>query len=191
MVSSGWTGGPGLTTFYFAAASLGAEGQPEAVEAAARVQAWGNLVDAVVTPTVTMNVQSAVDQLDPVTGNLVGGFTVPALAGISGSGGANSAPQGITTLGQFITGVVINGRRVRGRVFNPPPGTTQFQGNGNLAASAITDNNLALARLGVTVLTPLTHVVWHRPVGGSGGAQVAVSGYSTWGKGAVIRSRRD
>jgi hypothetical protein len=191
MTSSGWTGGPGLSTFYFAAASLGAEGQPEATEAAARVQAYITSVRTVVAAGVLMNVQQQVDQIDPATGNLVGGFTTPLGSGQTGSGSASFAPTGSAVLGQLLTAVVIDGRRVRGRTFMPPTGASQLLGTGDPSNGTRSTLTTALGLLGTTIVTPLTNVVWHRPRGGSGGSQVAVNGYAAWSKMAVLRSRRD
>ena len=186
---TGFVGSPGLATFYFVGSNPATA--PEALEASSRVRALFESFKAHLPSTEQVVYSSQVDVLDPSTGTLSGGLSVALPVTTTGTGGGNYISTASTYLGQLITTSIINGRRVRGRTNIGVPLASDNGATGVPVVAAVGALNTALALLGTTIVTPIVHVVWHRPKNHAGGAAVAVTGYSTSTKWAVLRSRRD
>ena len=186
----GVTGLPGLFTAYFA--PTGSVSTAVATEALGRVRAFWEGFRSHLPGTCTVQYTPQVDVLNDASGALTARVagSVGATTICTGAGTAGSAPA--MFVAQYLTGVVINGRVVRGRAFIGPTLASDNSAGAPTAAS-ITALQTAVALLGTTIVTPLSHAVWHRPgPGGSPpGATVLVSGYSVWGQWGVLRSRRD
>jgi hypothetical protein len=187
-VSSGWTGGPGLNTFYF----LGSEPPvtAEATEAVARVRAFYESLKTRMATIWTVQPDNSVDTLNDVTGALTGGLAGTAVAATTGTGLSTINDLASMAVIRINTGVIVNGRRLQGRHFIGPFDTGQTT-SGGLAPATVTAFNTAANLLTTTIVTPILACVWHRPVGGAGGSHATVSTFATQTKLGVLRSRRD
>ena len=186
---SGWSGGPGLTTFYFGGA--GSPTGPEATEAVARVQAFWNSFKATMPTGVLIQVSGAVDTIDPATGTLTGGFTIATPSAISANGAGGFAPVSTAILLRHQTGVIVAGRRLTGRTFLSPITAASILTTGAISSTASTATLTAANLLKTTIVTGLSPLVWHRPKNGSGGSSAFTAGFDTPSKPAVLKSRRD
>ena len=185
----GFVGAPGLATFYFVGSTPTTAA--EALEASTRVRAYFESFKARYPSTCSVQYSTQVDLLDPSTGRLTGGLSVALPVTTVGAGAGSYLSPGISLLGQMATTSIINGRRVRGHTNMTPILASDSTATGTPQLAAIGALNTAIALLGTTIVTPIVHVVWHRPKNFAGGAAVAVTSYSTLAKFAVLRSRRD
>lgn len=125
---------------------------------------------------------------DEFTGELQEINTAIFAQNVAGSGGTDSVPDASQILVRHNTGIVLDGRRVRGRTFIPGANRAQIVG-GNFGGASVFDTEFArLAAVG--------HGVWRKPVRNAAGQitrpglLVPVNGYSTWSEWAVQRRRR-
>jgi hypothetical protein len=175
---SGTPGGPGVSTFYFAASEA----------TVAPFETFFNSVGAVVPTIVSWSSDGVVDLIDDATGALLGtaglsgGFTANA------SGGGNySAPVG--GLIRWDTGTVLGGKRFRGRTFIVPLEAARYDADGSLASGTV--GVLAAAAAALLVAVP-TLAVWHRPAPGGSDGEARIATFSAVpDKSVVLRSRRD
>ena len=188
-VGQGWSGGPGLMTFYFSG-STSPTGS-EAVEAAARVRACLNGAAAVIPIGVTWQVSGSCDVIDDATGNLVANQSNTDPAVVTGTGSGGQAPPAVAALVRFTTGGVINGRRLAGRRYHSPLPFNALATTGVLSATAQSTLVSAYGLLVVQITTPITHRVWHRPGPLGPGSSSASTSNSTPAKLAQLKSRRD
>lgn len=188
-VIQGSQGLPGLSTLY-ANGTSATPNNADAADMVARVRAFWDSIKANLPTANTFLVQGSVDLLDPATGALSGSLSVTAPATVTGTGGGQLPPaNAILLTGQ--TGVVVNGRRLRGRTFISPVASVAMTAglvNSGVAATIAASANLSLT--GVTASVP---VVWHRPKlpGPLGGSVSPVTTYTVGSQFAVLRSRRD
>jgi len=196
-VLAGWTGGPGLNTFYFQ--EPGTISQPtDGVAVCGRVRAFWNAVGPYFPAAMTAQVQGTIDTIDPATGQITWQDSVTAPAVVTGTSGTNFLPTQCMILLKLGTSQFVNGRRVVGRSFLGPIG--------RLVSEAATPANVvvtAITTAGTTMkgtAPPYEQVVWHRPVyTGPVGARVlvtpgsahAVTAVTVGTKYASLRSRRD
>jgi len=188
-VISGTQGLPGLATWYFNGTSATPNGA-DAADACARVRAFFDGIKGLLPTANTFQVSGAVDLLDPATGALSGSLSVTAPAVVTGTGGGQLPPaNAILLTGQ--TGVIIAGRRLRGRSFISPVASGAM--NAGLVSSGAISTTTTSANLSLTGVTASVPVVWHRPQapGPSGGSVSPVTTYSVGSTFAVLRSRRD
>lgn len=163
-----------------------------AADAAATAQAafWG-ACDTVISSGLNWTTGPVVQVIN-LAGELVDEFVIPG-GGIIGAGGdsMNAAPLSTQGLVRWSTGLIVGGRRLRGRTNVPGVTETGTQSGrptttytGVLQAAA---NDLVAADVGLAV--------WSRPNDEAnppkGGAAAAVTGASVWDQWAVLRSRRD
>lgn len=197
---TGWTGSPGLSTFYFSTTD---ESQAVAQEVADRVRAfWNGTAAQCWTSNQRANVQTGVDQMDPATGVISNQLIVTAPAEVIGGGGAVSlAAIGTSALLRMGTGVFDDGVRIAGRAYISPLTVTCINSVGQFEAgkkAAMT--TAATTFLGIVDLEPIL-VVWRRPrEAGSGetgslparpGRIANVTTVSYADKLSFLRSRRD
>lgn len=185
---TGIEGLPGLFTAYFVGSTPATTA--EATEAAARVRACWEHIKGSIPATVSIVYSGACDVLDPATGTLTGGLTGTLPVTTVGTQTALELPLGTMGLLQHNTSSIIAGRRVKGRSFMGPFTEAENGSDGRPSPTQQVDIAAAGALLGTTITTPIAHVVWHRPKSGSGGASVAVVGYSASGLWSFLRSRR-
>lgn len=137
--------------------------------------------------TVTITYPVEVTYLDDATGALTGRDPITALAPTVGTSTATAQADALQGLIRFVTGHVVNGRFVVGRLFVPGM-YSGAQLNGNVIPAAIT----ALSALG-NALAAAGLVIWHRPQGDppSGGSQHPVTSGTGQPEFAVLRRRRN
>lgn len=187
-VGTGWTGGPGLTTFYFDP-GVAAIDAAMATGVTGRVRAYFDALKSYTLPAIGWQVDPVVGILDPATGNLTGEVAAGSAPSIVvGTGTGAVGPAFVAVVGKLRTNSFFGGKRIQGRTFYSPLGsayTDSTAPEGGLQAAQAAGLAAVLAAAGGPDL-----VVWHRPTGGSGGFMagvVTVSSSSTYG---VLKSRR-
>ena len=186
-VLNGWSGGPGLSTFYFdpgvvtvdAAMVTGVTG---------RVRSYFDAWKAFMPTANTAAVDAVADILDPLTGNLTGQVSAGAAPSVVVGTGGIQGPAFVACVGRLTTNSFIGGKRLRGRTYAGPLAasfTDSTTPEGGLQAAV--QNGLVL--LNTSGGGPGL-VVWHRPVGGSGGAMAAVINTSASPVYGILKSRR-
>lgn len=160
---TGFTGAPGISTFYSDGASTAA---------LAAIRTFFNAISTYLPPSVALDFPGSGDQLDSTTGGLVGGWTAASPAVVNGT-----APNGIFAGGTgaravWETGTIVQGRRVKGSTFIVPLSTFGYDSNGTLTPACFTAiDNAAAALAAAGVL-----VIWSRPQGGGSAVTAVDSG---------------
>lgn len=187
-VLSGWPGGPGLATFYFAYQTTGS-GAASAPDVVARVRAFWLACAALFPSSFSAQVQANVDDLDPTNGALVGSFAGGAPTAVAGSNGTQYNAFPAMLLLRENTGTIVAGRRVVGRSFiGPVAGSVDT--NGSPTPANLT--TLVSAATGMfTGSTTAVSVVWQRPKPTRPGAVWTISNFTAAPYFAILRSRRD
>lgn len=187
-VGTGWTGGPGLTQFYFdsgvatidAAMATGVTG---------RVRAYFDALKAYTRPEIGWQVDPVVDIVDPATGDLTGQVVAGSAPSIVvGTATGSVGPAFVAVVGKLRTNSYFNGRQIQGRTFYSPLAalfTDSTQPEGGLTAAQTAGLTAVLTAAGGPAL-----VVWHRPTGGGSGFMAAVLTVSSSGNYGVLKSRR-
>lgn len=178
------TVGPGLSTFFFEES-----GSVAAVLAADAAFDFYTAIAGQMVNYTTFSNEGEVDEIDPATGTLLASYGVAVQSG-TGANGGDQLPLGAQGLLRLNTGVILDGRQVRGRLFIP--GATEASStNGR----PISDYRAAITGGGDGLLAEagLTWSVWHRPTAAepSSGDVVPIASVNTWTEWAVLRSRRD
>lgn len=188
---TGMPGAPGISTWYTSA--------PPAAADLTAIRSFFNSLAAGLPNTLTITVLGVGDSLEETTGVLenVWSATAPAtVVGTSASG--YGAPVG--TVIHWLTGVVVDGRRVKGSTFIVPT-VNQYEAGGTPVGTWIT----TLTTAGNTLIAALgTQAgVWHRPKFGPrpgpglprprirDGSWEPASSVLVPDKAVVLRSRRD
>jgi hypothetical protein len=189
VVGTGWTGAPGLNTFYFGITATPDAGDLQDVYD--RVRGFFTGVAAIFENDTTWTVDTAVDELDPATGVLIGSATVGTPgAAVVGTGTDGLAPTSSMCTLALGTNTFIAGRRLRGRAFLGPLNKGAIV-NGSFSSSAIAIVDGVAPDLSDTSNGAAVNVVWHRPVGGTGGSVGDVTAWQSRSALGVLRSRRD
>lgn len=185
---NGWSGGPGLSTFYFdpgvvtvdAAMVTGVTG---------RVRQYFDAWKAFMPIGNTAQVSPVADVLDYATGALTGQVSAGAAPSVVTGGGAGGyGPAFVCAVGRLTTNSFINGKRVRGRTYAGPLSanfTDSLAPEGGLTAAVQSGLVLMNTAAGGPAL-----VVWHRPTSGSGGAIAGVVNTSVATTFGILKSRR-
>jgi len=187
-VGSGWTGGPGLSTFYFDEGILPID-NAMAVNLTGRVRAYFDLVRPFTATGISWQVDPVIAAVDEATGDLTQEVTSsPAPAPVTGSGGSVVGPAFVALVGRLRTNSFQGGRRIQGRTFYSPL-SAQF------TDSTVPETGAQAAQVsGLTALlttgggAPL--VVWRRPRPGTPGAVFPVTTVASAPEFGVLRSRR-
>jgi len=142
------------------------------------------------TTSTTFTSDAFVDTINPATGAITGtdSFTPWTLTGLSGTDFAPPSSQALLAWG---TAAVIGGRRVRGHTFLGPLPTAAVSSTGTLSGLYLGRFQAIADKWVDNGLTDTFAVVWHRPVGGSGGTAEDITTHVARSKLAVLRSRRD
>jgi len=187
-VGSGWTGGPGLTTFYFTEGVLPID-NAMAVNLTGRVRAYFDALKAYTSSVISWQVDPVIAAMDPATGNLTQEVSAsPAPAPVLGTGGAPIGPAFVALIGRLRTNSFQEGRRIQGRTFYAPlaaPFTDSTTPETGAQAAQVTGLTAVLTTGGGAPL-----VVWQRPRPGRAGSTYAVTTVSSAPEYGVIRSRR-
>jgi hypothetical protein len=190
-VLTGWQGAPGLSTMYFFGV-LPVPVTADAVDCVARVRAAWNGSVGLFTTSFKAQVQGAVDVIDETDGSLQGSLAGGSPAVVTGTNGANYESIATMALLQISSGTIINGRRVKGRLFLGPVATPNVTSAGELLGA--TGTTVASAFAGtLTGSGGSTPVVWHRPtpLAPTGGAGCPATVFTMPSTLSVLRSRRD
>lgn len=187
---TGFQGGPGVSTFYALDGSA----------LMAPLRAFYDSLKTVIPNDVQIMVESSGDIIDPATGGLTGAWVgVPSTTVGGEAAGSYAAPVGI--IARWLTPVVADGHRLKGRTFIVPLAGNQFDTSGQPLFS-IVDGLRVAAQTFVNAASP-NFIIWHRPFAGSAatpghparpahiGTTAIVTGSSAGTKAAVLRSRRD
>ena len=186
-VSAPAEGGDSLITYYWD--STGGTPVQVMTEAQARVRAfWENWKPQLPT-TCTVFYNPVGDEVDEVTGTIVGQFTAAGVASTNGTNAGERLPYMTQGLLRYSTASFIAGRRLQGRQNIPLPAETDStSGTPNAAYRAALQT--AANILGATIVTGISQRIWHRPVAGVGGLSAAVTSRTPSAEWAVLRSRR-
>lgn len=192
VILNGWSGAPGLNTWYFRPATAGGS-TADATDVLARVRAFWNDISGVLPSAVTAATAPTVDAIDAATGTLVGSYASSAPpTTVTGTGATEFYAPAVCALLQVNTNNFVSGRRVSGRSFINPLTEASIASGQASVATISTITGAAILRL--TPSSPVTGsfpVVWKRPVNGAGGSDWPVITFSMPGKLATLRSRRD
>lgn len=164
------------------------DGSTDAAPPVAAVKTAFQAISGTLPSGCTVTIPSSGDTFEDSTGELISVWTGSGGGAVVGNGGSNIVAGAGATLG-WVTGGIVNGRKVRGRTFIVPLANVAYDADGTLASGHLTVlQNLAAALMATTKL-----VVWHRPttVGGSDGDSFFVTAYKVRDKVAFLSSRRD
>lgn len=191
-VLSGFTGAPGLNTFYFRPGTVGGS-VADATDVCARVRAFWNGIAGILPSTMIAATAAIADVIDDTTGTLVGAFasTTPPTA-VAGSGAGEAYAPQVAALLQLNTASFFSGRRIQGRSFISPLTEAAILGGVVPVATVSTITGSALTNL--TPGAPPTSSalqVWRRPRGATPGASYIVTAFAVPVKTATLKSRRD
>lgn len=185
---NGWSGGPGLSTFYFDPGVVTVDAAM-VTAVTGRVRQYFDAWKAFMPTGNTAQVSPVADVLDYVTGALTGQVSAGAAPSVvTGSGLGGQGPAFVCAIGRLTTQAFINGKRLRGRTYAGPLSsnfTDSLAPEGGLTAAV--QNGLVLMN---TSGGGPSLVVWHRPTGGSGGAIAGVVNTSVATTFGVLKSRR-
>lgn len=184
---SGWAGGPGLETFYFRPeTALEVPTESMALTCANGVRAAFFNLDNFWPAFIVATVNPVVDVIDCANGQLDSSYSVTPPAVVHGTEGGVAGPSPAMLCVNWLTADIIKGHRVRGRSFLGPLKSAS-DADGSPTTAQLTQCN----EFGDDLeLSPLHHVVWHRPKGGEGGAACDVTAHVTNDRFAILRSRR-
>jgi len=176
---TGFSGGPGLSTFYGSSAA----------DLLDDIRVFFNAIKGFIPSTTTLSFPNAGDLINDADGAITGLWGEPIAANVVGtSATVYSAPSGMNV--SWITGGIVAGRRVRGRTFVVP--YSGYEMDGSLTNANVTTAAAAAAAL--VVATAGSLLIWSRPQtvpvvrAGSSYAIVASTVSDTP---TVLRSRRD
>lgn len=188
---NGWSGGPGLTTFYFDPGVLTIDAAM-VTGVTGRVRAYFDAWKAFFPTTQSAQVEATADILEASTGALVGTVSAGSAPSVVVGTFGTPGPAFVCAVGRLTTNSFINGKRLRGRTYAGPLSsafTDSVAPEGGLLAAV--QNGL------IAVNTPAGGpglVVWHRPtkVGSSysGGAIAGVVNTSVSPIFGILKSRR-
>jgi hypothetical protein len=190
LVLNGFVGGPGVITLYAL----------DGAALTANVATYCNNIAGAIPDNVTMHCEGSGDILNDQTGEITGtwtGGTVTPHAGTS----AATFPVVCGWVVNWITGTVLDGKRLKGRSFHVPAAGGIYDTNGQMVTASAAANE-AVAQALVAAATG-NFVVWHRPrkaraadgtrpaVTARLGGHAFVTDAFVPDKVAVLRSRRD
>lgn len=183
----GFPGSPGFSNFHFAYDN---EALTEIDASISKLRTMLGSIAAYIPTGVNLVYPTAVDVFNTGTGVLEESIPVTAVANTTGQAASTYAgPSGGVI--SWTTGVVNNGRRVRGRTFLVPLSTAYYSADGtpsDTPRAAV--NTAATTFLGNA--SGLTFGIWSRPVAGVvTGILAPATSANVPETVAVLRSRRD
>jgi len=180
---------PGITQTWWTPGTVGGS-TADATDILARFRTFWNTFASHLSNTVSIDFDPICIAVEATTGVLTGAFAGTDPTTVTGGFAGDALPRQTQGLLRFGTASVIDGRRLRGRLFTPGICEADNAATGVPSSTFISDLNVAGATLLAAGATSSDLAVWHRPQAGSGGASAdvtAVSSSPTW---AVLRSRR-
>lgn len=191
VASTGWSGSPGLNTFYFQGAFNPSDSSSEHALAVATVVHDQFEAEAAIFPTSSaFQVDGVVDVLTAETGELFHSWGITAPDIVNGSSGSAYGPIAAMICVSVLTDTVVAGHRVRGRVFLGPL-KVDADADGSPASSSLETARLLVDGLLSFGDELMVYGVWHRPKAGTGGAFAKATAATVKDTYAVLRSRRD
>lgn len=180
---SGSVGGAGVSVFHLAVPA----DQAAAQDAIADMRTFFTNIASLVPNEISWVPGSEVRILNTNTGELTGVFSVTPGSPISGGnvGGYNLAAGGRV---DWTTGIIVGGRRLRGRTYVVPLAVASYSNVGQLLAATVTQLTTAATTFRNDMAGgahPLQ--VWSR----ANGVAADVASVSIPPMGAILRSRRD
>lgn len=180
-----WNGGalvgPGLTTFY--------ESPESGVGGADAIEAFYDGMKGAVPDGVQWTIPSNGDLIVAETGELTGTWSDPGTGGVVTSTGGAAFANGVGLRLVWNTNGIFANRRVRGSTFIVPIVSGNFDGPGNLTATAVT---FFQARVDALVAALDNFAIWSRPnnVAQDNGEANQVTSGSVPDRVSWLRSRR-
>lgn len=128
------------------------------------------------------------DVIEDTTGALVDVWSATGAGQVDG-GAAAQAAAGVGACVTWLTGGIINGKKLRGRTFLVPLSTGAYDTDGTLTSSG----NSGVNGFGTAMMAAGPMAVWHRPTtpGGSDGNSYGFIAYKARDRVAFLSSRRD
>lgn len=185
--ATGFPGGDVTYFHYFA--GPGTPTLAEATEGVGRVRAFWLQAAARCANTMIWQPLSTVDVIDPVSGDITSQFAVTPVVSVGGSLAGDRMPGQTCAVAQYLTGVFLNGRQVRGRTFVGTVVEANSDSNGRPDTTVVANTISAGQKLALTILTPLAHVVYHRTNTHGSGSAVSVAGYNCNSEWGMVRHR--
>lgn len=174
---NGLQGLPGISVFYLRSA----------VTDVSDLVAFFNGVKGLFPNALTWTVPAQGDQIDEATGALVGGWAGTGGAQVQASGGVNASfAAGVGARVEWTSDTIVGRRRARGRTFLTSLTNGQYDPQGTILSTALSTIQTAATALVASDDT----VIWHRPVGGSGGSLVDITGSLVPDTVTSLRTRR-
>jgi len=143
-------------------------------------------VDAFLDSNAVWTVETSGRELDDTTGTLTGVWSNATAQTGAGATAGQCVPDSAQVLLRWFTDAIVGGTFLRGRTYIPGLSTANIL-DGNLAVATVTGIQTAINNF---MTATETFGIWHRPVGGAGGAFELVSTGSVWSEFAVLRRRR-
>jgi hypothetical protein len=144
---SGLNGAPGFSVFHFRD-FVGAEPTlPDAQAAVDKVDTFAFNIKGIFLNTITLQTLPDVDVLDEATGQLENTLNATPDPAVTGGSTATSMSGASGAVITWRTGLVRNGRRLRGRTFLVPLSSGVYETNGTLTAGTIATINTAATAL--------------------------------------------
>lgn len=175
---------PGLSTFYYGVAS------PNVSD----LVTFFTAIKALFPSGLSWTIPSSGDEIDDATGALTGGWVGSGGGTVSATATAAGYPAGVGARLQWNTGVVYDGRRVRGATFLAPLYGNAYESNGTLTTACISTLQTAAD---AWVASGVAKGVWSRPITGSDdpaddrpGLYAAISSCKIPDRVTSLRSRR-
>lgn len=195
-----WEGvasGSGLSTIFFKptpadSAVTGDEG----TAAVSGVKGFFDAIAGLLPNNISITYPTAADVLNDVNGQLLGSVAITQPSVTTGTDIATwAAPAGAYV--RWETGVIVDGRRLRGRTYIVPLSSAEYDDSGNLGSATITTLQSAANSMLTAAATASTwdYAVWHRPVITAGvvtrnGSSSPVTSALVRDFTAVLKSRR-
>lgn len=181
--------GGGLSTLYWAPGTVGGS-TPDATDCLARFRGIFASFIARIPTSITYTFDQTVLAIEATTGVLTQAFTAaPALA-VTGTLAGDVLPRQTQGLLRWGTATVINGRRVRGRLFMPAPAEDQNDIGGSPTAGYQTALTTAGATVFIAGATSSEACIWHRPNAAGPGASPDITSAAASPSWSLLRSRR-
>jgi phage FluMu protein gp41 len=188
-VLSGWTGGPGLQTFYFNVVDPDTAAVQDCVDGV-RVW-WLTYASVLLYNGASALTDPEVDVIDHTTGQVTDTIVCSAPLVVTGNGGTSLTSPALAGLVRLRTNGFIAGRRVQGKIFVSPMASNSVEASGLMVEA-----RRVIFEEGMETLKSQTSlsgypVVWSRPRVGLAGSMHAITSSSAAAKIAVLKSRRD
>lgn len=190
VVSAGYPGGPGVTTFYCV----------DATTFMAPLRAHIAFMSNHYPPNVTYTFPLSGDTIDSFTGEIQDQWLAASVLPVTGTGVANyAAPVGYSV--RWATSVFLSGRKLRGRSFYVPATNDIFDVDGSIKPGPLA--TIQESANALIASTGGNFSIWQRPrlaraadgsrkaVTARSGGNGVVSSATVPDKAAVLRSRRD